>query len=331
MNIIIHEHFLPLFEAKSRYLVLGGGAGSGKSEFAARKLFKRSMEEGGHRFLILRKVRSRCRESVITVCRSVLDQNEIPYRYNKSERIVSFYGANGLRNEWIFDGLDDPEKIKSIKGITGVWLEETTEFARDDFLQIDLRLREPTPYYKQIIMTFNPDEAKGPWIKERFFDAVDPDAFVHHSTIDHNPIEAVRAEYAKVLAKLAGDDVYWKIYRLGEWALARGIIFDWDVAPLPPPPYDEIIYGGDFGYTIDPAAVIKIYRKGNEYWLQELIYEKGLTNPDLAAMMEGKGIRRFDPIYFDSAEPKSIDEIAAFGFNAKSAVKGPDSVRAGIQ
>lgn len=331
MKITVHEHFLPVFDVKKRYLLLYGGGGSGKSELAGRKLFKRSMEEGGHRFLIMRKVRARCRESVIGLCLSILNQNEIKYRYNKSDRIIFFYGANGYPNEWLFDGLDDPEKIKSIKGITGVWLEEATEFSRDDFLQIDLRLREPTPFYKQIMMTFNPDEAKGPWIKERFFDAKDKDAFLHHSTIEHNPIPAVRAEYAEVLAKLAGDPVYWKIYRLGEWAMAKGIIFNWDVVPLPAIRFDSIFFGGDFGYSINPSAIVKIYRKADEFWIQELIYETRLTNPALCEAMRREGIGEYDPIYFDSAEPKSIDEIAAEGFNAKPAEKGPDSVRAGIQ
>ena len=41
-------------------------------------------------------------------------------------------------------GLDDPEKIKSITGLTDAWMEEATEFSMDDFSQINLRIRHPS-------------------------------------------------------------------------------------------------------------------------------------------------------------------------------------------
>lgn len=330
----VSPSFLPLFGHKERYLVMVGGAGSGKSEFAGRKIFTRCMEEGGHRFLILRKVRATLRESCLQVILNILSETETPYAFNKSDRIITF-GSSSI----LFEGLDDREKIKSIKGITSIWMEEATEFAKEDFLQIDLRLREETPYYKQIMMTFNPDEAEAPWLKEEFFWTDDiktgpgkkADSFIHHSTIKDNPIKAVRHEYRRILDGL-GDETYLKIYRRGMWAAVKGLIFPtWDVVPLPHIRFDEVFFGGDFGYSIDPAALIKIYRKANEYWLDEVIYETKLTNPQLARKMRGDS-RIYETLtsYWDSAEPKSIQELFDEGINAKPAIKGPDSVRAGI-
>jgi len=338
MKITVSDSFYPLLENKSQYLLLCGGAGSGKSEFAGRKVFYRCMKEGNHRILIMRKVRSRCRESVIAVMTDILDQNEIKHTYNKVDRVITFYNPQGQKNELLFDGLDDPDKIKSIKGITSYWLEETTEFTLDDFTQLDLRLREPTKYYKQILMTFNPDEAAGPWIKSMFFYDDNPKSgpgrlegsYIHHSTIEDNPIEEVRREYIKKLERL-GDKVYYSIYRLGQWALAKGIIYSWDVVDKPEGQfYDELFYGLDFGYSVDPAALDRIYRKADEFWLEELIHETKLTNQRLGLRMKGEGITEYEEIYADSAEPKSIDEIAEMGFNIKPCQKGPDSVRAGI-
>ena len=259
MKIRVSDSFRPLLDNDSQYLLLCGGAGSGKSEFAGRKVFYRCMKEGNHKILIMRKIRSRLRESVVAVMTDILGQNEVEYNHNLSDRIITFYNSQGQKNELLFDGLDDPEKIKSIKGITSYWLEEMTEFTLDDFTQLDLRLREPTKYYKQIMGTFNPDEAAGPWIKSMFFFDDYPKtgpgkyegSYIHHSTIEDNPIDEVRETYKKKLEKL-GDKVYFAIYRLGHWALARGIIYNWDVVDKPEGEfYDETFLGLDFGYSVD--------------------------------------------------------------------------------
>lgn len=330
MEILVSDTFFPLFDVKDRYLVLCGGRGSGKSEFAARKVFRRCIEEGGHRFLILRKVRKTCQQSVIEVFKRILYQNEIKFGFNKTDHIITFPGHNGVMNEILFDGLDEPEKIKSIKGITSIWIEEATEFTEAEFVEVDLCLREPSPLYKQIIMSFNPDETLAKWIKIRFFDHKDERAYVHLSTVNDNPILDMRIKYLADLEALT-DETKRKIYLLGLWAALEGRIFSWDVVPLPAMSFDEIFYGGDFGYSVNPAALIKIYRKADEFWLEEILYETGLTNQDIAGKI--KDNPAFDnrkPSYWDSAEQKSIEEIYRLGINALPALKGPDSVRASI-
>jgi phage terminase large subunit len=329
MEILLSNTFYPLLEDRHRYLVLCGGRGSGKSEFAARKIFYRAQVEGDHRFLILRKVRKTCGVSVIKVFQRLLSENAIDYNYNKSDHVIMWQAPNGTANELLFDGLDEPEKIKSIKGITSMWIEEATEFTEKEFVEVDLCLREPGPLYKQIIMSFNPDEALAPWLKKRFFDSIDPDAFVHVSTIEDNPIAVMREEYRKQLALLT-DETRRKIYLFGVWAALKGRIYDWD-SQLPPAHVDETWYGGDFGYSVNPATLIKIYRKADEYWLEEIFYEAGLTNQDIGNKMitdPNTDIRL--PSYWDSAEMKSIEELYRLGINALPALKGPDSVRSGI-
>jgi len=330
MRLLLSKSFKEPFKDKHRYLVLCGGAGSGKTEFAARKIFYRCQVEGGHRFLVLRKVRSRARESVLEVFLCLLRENEVAFELNKTNRVISWIGPDGRTNEVLIDGLDDPDKIKSIKGITGEWLEETTNFTKNDFLQLDLRLREPGPAYHQIILSFNPDEAQAPWLKEMFFDHLNPNAYVHNSTIADNPIAEVRATYAARLNELkAQDETMYSIYGLGLWAMPKGRIYDWDVQPAPAH-YDEFFYGLDFGYSVNPSALIKVYRRADEFWLEEAIYQAGLTNQAIASEMRGIGIGKYEQIYADAAEPKSIDEIAELAFNVKACDKGPDSVRAGI-
>ena len=330
MDLLVSSHFYPLLDRKDRYLILCGGRGSGKSVFAGRKIFYRLMTEGGHRYLVLRKVRKTIQESCVRVIRQILADNNIIHDYNKSDRSITFINPKGKTNEILFDGLDDPEKIKSMKGVTSIWMEELTEFTKNDFMQVDLILREATGHYQQIIASFNPDEAQAPWIKQMFFDEHHPDSLVHVSTVEHNPIKEMREAYLERLEAL-GDPTYYKIYRLGLWALPTGYVFNWDVVPLPDMRFDEIIYGGDFGYSVDPAALVKIYRKADEFWVEEIIYQTGLTNQALAGeIRDDPRTSPNDVSYWDSAEPKSIEELRQAGINARPALKGPDSVRAGI-
>jgi len=331
-------------ENEARYLLLYGGGGSGKSETAGRKIYARCKLEGGHRFLIMRKVRARCRESVIEVMKDIMAEEKQEYTWNDTNRILRFPSIYGIWNQLLFDGLDDPLKIKSIKGITGLWLEEFTEFTKKDFIQLDYRLRGETPSYKQIIMSFNPDEAVGAWIKEMFFNEIPDDftgpgswgnSFVHHSTIMDNPIKSEREQYTAILDQYK-DPALRAIYRLGQWAAMKGLIFpEWKTGPLPSKDrgwYDDIWLGGDFGYTINPTAAIQIYRKARQLWFQEIIYTPGLTNQQIATLLKADprvDVRR--PSYWDSAEPKSIDELYAEGINAKPSLKGKDSVSASIQ
>jgi phage terminase large subunit len=213
VNDIYNEAFL----SDKRYLVLRGGAGSGKSVFTAQKLLIRCMEEPGHRFLCLRKVAATLRPSVFQL---VLD---LIYKYgmnrfikiNKTEMKFTF--SNG--SEILLMGMDDPEKVKSIAGITGVWCEEATEFDERDFNQLELRVRGETKYYKQFILTFNPIHEEH-WLKKRFFDAQDNDVLTLITTYLDNPF--LDAQYVHHLTnRVRNDENLYRIYVLGEWGRPR--------------------------------------------------------------------------------------------------------------
>ena len=100
---------------------------------------------------------------------------------NKTD--MSFMFSNG--NEILTTGLDDPEKIKSIYNITSIWIEEATELEKGDFDQLDLRLRNDSDNYKQIILSFNP-VSETHWIKAEFFDKPIENCTLLHSTFKNN-------------------------------------------------------------------------------------------------------------------------------------------------
>jgi phage terminase large subunit len=86
----------------------------------------------------------------------------------------------------------------------------------------------------------------------------------------------------------------------------------------------------DFGFTNDPTTLVEIWKDNDNLYFNELIYERNLTNQDIANKMKEYNVDKYIDIIADSAEPKSIEEIRRMGYNIKPATKGPDSILNGI-
>lgn len=324
---LTNDIYYPLYKDTSRYLVLYGGAGSGKSVFAAQKILVRMLTEQPHRFLVARKVARTLRFSVFSLFQDMIVQWELTplFKVNKSDMTITCINGNQI----LFAGLDDPEKLKSIAGITGIWIEEASELEQKDFQQLDLRLRGPTKYYKQIILTFNPISALH-WLKKVFFDFKKDNATIVKSTYKDNKF--IDPEYVKVLEDLKNqDETYYKIYALGEWGVLGNLVYTNYVVediPLNDESYNAIYYGLDFGYN-DPSALIKIGWKDSEIYVLDEIYERHLTNTELIKLCESRVDKRH-LIIADSAEPDRIQEFKKAGFRIQPCTKGKDSVKFGI-
>lgn len=122
----------------------------------------------------------------------------------------------------------------------------------------------------------------------------------------------------------------WKVYGLGLIGSLEGVIFEnWDIVDGVPLDAEFLGVGLDFGWN-DPSACVKLFICNNELYIKQVIYESGLYNKDIADLFYKNGITNTMLIVADCAEPKSIAEIRARGFNIVECEKGPDSVRAGI-
>ena len=125
---------------------------------------------------------------------------------------------------------------------------------------------------------------------------------------------------------------WWKVYGLGLTGSLEGVIFsNWSKISSIPKEAKLLGYGLDFGYTNDPTALIAIYSYNQSIILDQVIYATGLLNSDIVSRMKKAGVSPNAEIYADSAEPKTIEEIRRSGFqNIKPTVKGPDSIKFGI-
>ena len=216
----ISNAFKDANDAKNRFLILYGGAGSGKSFFVTQKILLRIVSESNHRILVVRKTANTLNRSVIQLFKDIIDAEGLGGEFvqNKTERTLRF---KRTKSEILFTGLDDPEKLKSIAGVTSIWVEEATELDESDINELNRRLRGFMPYYKQIILTFNPTSDRH-WIKKRFFDNRADDAKTILSTYKNNPF--LDSEYKEELEKLKLiDPEQYKIYTLGVWGSVGGM------------------------------------------------------------------------------------------------------------
>lgn len=124
---------------------------------------------------------------------------------------------------------------------------------------------------------------------------------------------------------------YWanwcKVYIYGQIGSLEGVIFtNWTQIDQIPNEAELIGYGVDFGYTNDPTGIVEVYKWNDKRILNEICYQKQLSNAQIAKLITTKL-----PAYCDSAEPKSIAELRMHGVNAYGVTKGTDSIKFGIQ
>ena len=313
-----------------RIEVYYGGAGSGKSYGATQKVFLKALKYK-RKVLVIRKIQRTIKDSIWSVIISHIFNSGYydACRINRSDFEIEL--PNG--SIFIFKGLDDPEKIKSIDGITDIVIEEATELTEDDFTQLNLRLRALVDHL-QIYLMFNPISKKN-WVYDYFFVRELPlNIKIIKTTYLDNKF--LTDEYRQELERLKDrNPAYYRIYCLGEFATLDKLVFptyttkiisDKDTQGL------KRWIGLDFGYINDPSAIVwgfidtvkkKIYVTG-EY------VKRGMRNDEIAETMTDLGLHK-DKSYGDSAEPKSIDEIKSKGVNMEPTVKGKDSVIHGIQ
>lgn len=314
----------------NRIEVYYGGAGSGKSYGAFQKVLLKALKSK-RRVLVVRKVGATLKVSVWALMLSLLNASGM-YSFskiNKSDFEIEL--PNG--SIFIFKGLDDPEKIKSITDITDIVIEEATELTEDEFTQLNLRLR-PKEKNPQIYMMFNPI-SKTNWVYNYFFCGNKPDNCLVISTT-YKDNKFLSKDYCKELEKLKDrNPAYYRIYALGEFATLDKLVFptyttkiisDDDVKGL------SRWIGLDFGYVNDPSAIVdgRIDTINKKIYVCGEYVRKGMLNDEIAETMINLGLAK-DKSYGDSAEPKSIEEIRRNGVNIEATVKGKDSIIHGIQ
>lgn len=162
------------------------------------------------------------------------------------------------------------------------------------------------------------------WYYTELKDTVDHDFL----TLTYKDNEALDSNIISDIESHMGNKNWWAVYGLGQLGEVEGKIYkDWQIIDEIPHEARLERYGLDFGYSNDPAAIIAVYYYNGGYILDEITYQKGMSNKRLADVLKNLPLAT---VVADSAEPKSIDEIKEYGVNVLSANKGPGSINQGI-
>jgi len=235
--------------------------------------------------------------------------------YNKTDRIFEFY--NGTIME--FKSYDDAQDAKSGKR-DYLFVNEANGITWDVFSELALRTKQ------KIFIDFNPNNAF--WVHDKLIGK--PDVQLIISDHRHNPFISDQMRQ-KIESLKDADYELWRVYARGLTGKITGLILNnWGVCENVPETAQILAAGLDFGFTNDETGCLLVYKQNGELWVHEVLYETGLTNPDISAKLETAGISKKIEIIADSAEPKSIEELRRLGWRITPAKKGPDSIKNSI-
>lgn len=314
-----------------RYFAVWGGRRSGKSHDVVQAVALTIMQEPGHFVVAIRKVGATLKDSVFSEYADFFRRNGIKVAINKTDKEIGL--PNGSRIRCF--GLDDAEKLKSLKGATIIHFEEANEITENDFDSVDAGL-SPVNYPARIFMTFNPiPQIPGSmhWLQRRFLQiphklstaVIDPstNALVLRTWYKDNAFcpEASR----KVLEgyKETNPEKY-KLWALGEFTKLEGCVFTkWDIVSGVPEGIDCTGVGLDFGFSNDPSAAVRVWvREGTrEIWVKQLLYKTDLFNDALYAELVTAGVGPYEDVIADSARPDIIADLYRQGIGGIKGVK----------
>ncbi len=310
--------FLWNYARKERYVVDQGSTSSGKTYAILQVLLCRSAQNPnsvttivGQDFPNLRKGALRDFDNII---------QDFPFstwvgRPNKTTMVYPLFNGSVIE----FATYGDEQDAKSGKR-DYLFLNEADGISYPVFRQLAMRTS------KQIFIDFNPSREfwAHTYVKGK------KDSVFIYSTWRNNqycPVEIIRDIEA---LKETSPELY-KVYSLGRIGNLIGQVFpDVNIVAEFPKEAKNITYGLDFGYSNSKTALAKVGEFNGELYLQELLYQTGLFNRDIAAKLKSLGLNKYSTIIADSAEPKTIAELNTLGFNVKGTVKGLDVKRAGI-
>lgn len=342
LSNIIAPHFWELHRDIRRhghtYYWLEGGRGSTKSSDISIEIPPLMIKNPECHAVVLRKVGNTIKNSVYPQMQWGIDALGLTdkFRFKTSPHEIT-YKKTGQKI--LFFGVDDPQKIKSIKlpfGYVGIcWIEELDQFSgMEEIRNLNQSLLRGGPIFWEFC-SFNPPKSQNNWVnEEKLFD--DPDRLVHHSTYLGVPRKWLGERFFEDAEKLKiKNEMAYRHEYLGEVTGTGGAVFenveDMAMSNELVGNFDRLYYGLDFGFAVDPLAYVAMYydAKREDLYIFDEIYQQKLTNSQAAGRIAQRTGDRL--IIVDSAEPKSIKEMKDYGLHITGARKGPDSVEHGIK
>jgi len=233
--------------------------------------------------------------------------------WNATDSIYTFETGNKIE----FFSTDNADKLRGARR-DWLFMNEANNTSFDSFEQLEVRTR------KGVFVDYNPTNEF--WYHDNIKDKRTDYDFI---ILTYKDNEALSQEIIDSIEQRKGRKGWWQVYGEGQLGEVEGKIYkDWVIIDDIPPEARLERYGLDYGYTNDPTAIVAIYKYNGAYIWDEVTYQKGLSNKQIADILLNIPPALVIP---DSSEPKSNDELILYGINLLPAKKGQGSVNYGIQ
>jgi phage terminase large subunit len=315
-TIIFEKNWSALQEKGVRFVINEGGSRSSKTYSLCQMVIVYCLQNPNKVVSIIRKTFPALRATVMRDFLEILKDLDIYEKtnHNMSENIYRF--PNGSIVE--FFSVDDEQKIRGRKRDIA-WCNEANELFYDDFTQLNMRTET------KLIFDYNPSDSSS-WLYELPKD----ESILIKSTYKDNPFlpETIKRQIEDLKRT---DEALYQIYALGEKAISKSNIYsNWTFLKHRPAKYTSYVYGLDFGYN-HPTALMRVYWRDNDIFIEPVIYESYLTTTNLIEKMKILNVEENIEILADYSRPEIIQEMNNSGFNVLNAnkvvKKGIDNVK----
>lgn len=329
-----------LLGSDSRYFIVSGGRGSGKS-YSINSFLLLLTYESGHTILFTRYTLTSAHISIIP---EFIDKIETAGLHNDfnitKDEIVNLKTGSKI----IFRGIKTSSgtqtaNLKSIANVTTWVLDEAEELVDEDiFDKIDLSIRHQVKQ-NRVILILNPT-TKEHFIYNKFFESkgvaegsniIKGDTSYIHTTYLDNLDNLSDSFISQIELTKKNNPIKYKHIILGGWMdKAEGVVFtNWKFGNFNPDLL-QTSFGQDFGFSIDPTTLVEVAIDKNKkiIYVKEHLYKPKLTTSEIAQI--NKSVCSNSLIIADSAEPRLIAELQSQGCNIQPTEKGAGSISAGI-
>lgn len=303
---------------QKRIKIIQGGTSAGKTYSVLAVLITKAASYSRTEISVVAESIPHLRRGALKDFLKIMKENNRYFdeRFNKS--LLRYEFSNGSVME--FFSADDSSKLRGARRDI-LYINECNNVTFESYNELAIRTK------KEVYLDFNP--ANEFWVHKELKDEPDSD-FLILTYKDNEALDKSIVEQLERNREKAKTSTYWanwaRVYLDGQIGMLEGVIFsNWKTLDTLPKDAKLIGIGLDFGYTNDPTAIIEIYNYNGQRILNELKYQTGMLNSDIA-----KELPKHVPVYADSSEPKSIEEIKRYGITIKGVTKGKDSINYGI-
>lgn len=314
-----------LIRSRKRYKVAYGGRGSGKSYGVAQFLIAAGLTETV-RILCTKETQNSLADSALAIMKRVIMDYDLVshFQFTKTGLYCTTSGS-----EYVFRGLQRPERIKSLESIKYCWVEEATKVSREawDILIPTIRADD-----SEIWVTFNPDQEDDPTY-QMFVSHPRDDAEVIKINYQDNRYLTDALRHEVEWARKYDTDKYLHVWEGELRNISDAQVFNgkWRTDTFDAPTGATFYYGADWGFSQDPTALIRCYIHDGALFIDQEAYGVGVDIDDTPELFDAVPEARKWMITADSARPETISYMKKAGYRMRGAKKGSGSVEDGVQ